>query len=369
MVKLVASNQISNELLVPNEMGQPRSHHLLGTKCDNLIELSGRVCYDSLIQEKSRSSKDYHQHIIDVNHGSVQEHVNLVFRLRFSAMNQIRPTETALCCCNRPGVFVYFDEVLGTTIVANIRAIREWNNFYNTTESIKTQKQLGQTLQRLAQELCPFSLSGVDIDDTTFFYDGFYIDTPKEPHEYWYSFYLGDVSRGLTHELVRHKFQTAVSQRSTRYVDESESDWALHPLVQKYKDKINKSRDEVRNFDKHETPSIECFIYDSKSMYRTIVSVIETELIAEGVDKFTARKQARGAARGFLGNALSTELIFSGSLEQWKRIIKMRMSAHADAEIRLMAGEVYNILKNLHPEYFADLVLEDCPDGIGQGVR
>lgn len=47
-----------------------------------------------------------------------------------------------------------------------------------------------------------------------------------------FSFFITNVSRGLTNELVRHRAGVAISQRSTRYVDESESDWCLHPSTE-----------------------------------------------------------------------------------------------------------------------------------------
>jgi thymidylate synthase (FAD) len=47
-----------------------------------------------------------------------------------------------------------------------------------------------------------------------------------------YSFFISGVSRGLTHELVRHRVGVAISQRSTRYVDESDSEWIRHPLFE-----------------------------------------------------------------------------------------------------------------------------------------
>lgn len=350
MVRLITSNKLGDILRVPPEMGEPRKHHLTSTKSDNLIELAGRVCYDSLKQEKSRSSIDYHQHIIDVNHGSVQEHVHLVFRIKWGSF-PLTKEEVALCLINRPGTFLYED-----SIVANIRAIREWYGFENKFSNTKQDNCLGYNLRKLAQIACPLAMGKISEVDTLF--SGIRLDDPKEHDEYWYSFYINNVSRGLTHELVRHKFQTAVSQRSTRYVDESESDWALHPLVLK---NINKINDDF-------PLSINSYIQTSKDFYSIITKTLENELILSGTDKFTARKQARGAARGFLGNALNTELIFSASLPQWKRIISMRMSEHADAEIRLMAEEVYNILKELHPDYF-DFVVGTCPDGIGQGIK
>jgi thymidylate synthase (FAD) len=49
-----------------------------------------------------------------------------------------------------------------------------------------------------------------------------------------FTFFITGVSRGLTHELVRHRVGVAISQRSTRYVDEDESPWILHPLLEQY---------------------------------------------------------------------------------------------------------------------------------------
>jgi thymidylate synthase ThyX len=58
------------------------------------------------------------------------------------------------------------------------------------------------------------------------------------------------------------------------------------------------------------------------------------EDIVDELTPVVGRKQARGAARGFLGNALSTELIFSASVAQWRRMIAQRDNEAADAEIR-----------------------------------
>jgi thymidylate synthase ThyX len=60
--------------------------------------------------------------------------------------------------------------------------------------------------------------------------------------------------------------------------------------------------------------------------YRRVV----WDLTQAGLD----RKAARGAARGFLSSSLYTEMIFSASVAQWKRIFAQRISVHADAEIR-----------------------------------
>lgn len=168
------------------------------------------------------------------------------------------------------------------------------------------------------------------------------------------NFFITGVSRGLTHELVRHR-HASISQRSTRYVDESESSWALHPLIIKYQHKL----------DKDGTISA---IELCKQQYKVIAAELELLLIADGIDKTAARKQARGAARGLLGNALESELVWSCNVRSLRNFIEQRASEFADAEIRLLANEIYNLCMAVIPEYFNDYEKVTCPDGIGFGL-
>ena len=92
-------------------------------------------------------------------------------------------------------------------------------------------------------------------------------------------------------------------------------------------------------------------------------------MVASGIDKFTARKQSRGAARGILGNALATEMLYTTSLKNWQHIIKMRASEAADAEIRVVFNEVYELLSNRWPEMFVGWSTSPCKDGMGYEVK
>jgi thymidylate synthase ThyX len=114
---------------------------------------------------------------------------------------------------------------------------------------------------------------------------------------------------------------------------------------------------------------IKCVEFEAKEAYAEIVKYLQERMIKNGIDKFTARKQARGAARGFLGNALMTELIFSANIHQWKWMIKMRASRHADAEIRLVFNEVYELLNARFPNQFNNWTKHECPDGIGYELQ
>lgn len=332
-----------NILSVPESMGKPSEKQLASTALDNLIELSGRICYDSLGAEKSRDSQSYHEHIIEVNHGSVSEHANITVSFDLSN-NEFMRWQIASTIANRPGVYGFYDlSNKSFRITANIRSIREWNRFSTNLSTPDISEAVGFEMQQHAKLLAPLAMQGIEPNSTPFVTQ---LVKPIYPEEIWLSFYIGGVSRGLSHELVRHKWRTAVSQRSTRYVDESQSDWAWHPLINKYSNDLRLNTiftSKATQFTSL-TPHLGIEAV-AKEVYTEIVARLQELMLAEGVDNFTARKQARGAARGVLGNALSTELIFSASLAQWLRIIDMRSSEAADAEIREMSDQIRQIIK------------------------
>lgn len=348
------------------ESGVPFEHHFKSIIGDNLIELAGRACYDSCKSEKTRASFDYHQHILDVNHTSVQEHLNIT--VEFPMMNREINDFILWTCLNRPGVWVCGNpQTQNVRITANIRSIREWDKWNNNLVDPNVQSAVGVAMKRFGQQIAPMTTADVSHGDA--FPEAKLVE-PIFPQEKWLSFYIYDVSRGCTHELVRHKWQTAISQRSTRYVDESESDWIYHPLFEKYREELSNlpSHNQEKAFQAH-LINPWCVAPIAKGMYNLVVDKLQELLIKDGIDKQTARKQSRGAARGLLGNALSTELIWSCSLAAALNIIKQRASAAADSEIRNLANGLYEIIQPLYPEYLSSFVKGECPDGIGYSLE
>lgn len=232
-----------------------------GTDMERLMECAGRACYDSY--GNGRNSPDFHQHIKDVDHGSVCEHASI-------------------------------------------------------------------------------------------------------------SFFLGNISRGLTHELVRHRVGIAISQRSTRYVDENNSEWVWHPLLEAFfasrgydlsKDDITKSLMDVPSSEVE--LSMRHVLSASKSAYRRITGSLQDFLMDKSIDKLTARKQARGAARGLLGNALLTEMVWTTNVRTLRNVIlKQRANAAADAEIRAMALRLWEEAMPYFPAYLGDFKRRPSPDGL-----
>lgn len=348
-------------LKIPSTMGKPSQNQMQGTALDSLIELSGRICYDSLGAERSRASKEYHEHVIEVNHLSVAEHANLTFCIPCSTEVEAEAFLSKLI--NIPGTYSRYEQSTSTVrITMNARVIREMEQykptFFTTSASLKQWDTILNTIVYLAKKEFDLFLSDLTYDPYKVDAYGYIANDNKDEEEIWASFWIGNVSRGLTHELVRHKFRTAVSQRSTRYVDESGSQWCYHPLM------LSTEVDDNQNMiDRTLTGENE-----QKDLYSVWVEVLQQSLINKGISKFSARKQARGAARGLLGNALSTELIFSASLAQWKRMIEMRASNAADAEIRRLFVEIFLELKHKYPGHFESYGLSPSNDGCGDCV-
>jgi len=173
------------------------------------------------------------------------------------------------------------------------------------------------------------------------------------------TFFLSNISRGLTHELVRHRVGVAISQRSTRYVDESQSEWVDHPLFAAW---LNDPKAEAEGLDLFGLASQG--MDAAKQTYREVVEHLEAWLTKNGTDKFTARKQARGAARGYLGNALMTEMVWTCNLRALKTILKQRANAAADAEIRALAIRLYEEALPYWPSYLGVYKRRPSPDGL-----
>lgn len=184
-----------------------------------------------------------------------------------------------------------------------------------------------------------------------------------------YSFFVSGISRGLGNELVRHRVGIAISQRSTRYVDESEGKWIAHPLAdQLFEAEERETRAEVIP----RRPSLEeewnDLIHKARVLYLKIANAGEALLKSRGVDPLTARKQARGAARGALGIALETEMIWSANVRALRHVIAMRGDPAADGEIRELGVLLLKIMEGELPAFFGDFTIMPAQDGIGETV-
>lgn len=367
---------VDNPFVRIEEKGQ-----LQGSLADNLAEIAGRVCYDSL--GNGRNSADYHEHIQHVGHLSVLEHYNFTIAIMYNSYRPDVMNSLLAYLINRPGLHTIITEHsdvnnrMEIQVTMNFRSVLEWAQYtpFFTVEHKNIVEFLHFLLMEQAHILAPTILPnkplGYQIDFDCEPLSIKLITNPIHKEQKWISMFLCG-SRGFSHEMVRHGDRSAISQRSTRYVDESTSEWVTHPLVEQY---FADEAAHIRNVKESEDAAnlrdiITERVESMKNLYDQLVPKLKDYLIDRGVDKFTARKQARGAARGYLGNALHTEMIFSASVGQWKRILLQRLHPAADAEIREVGYKLLQILQdseqNRYHKDFEYFRVEDSPDGIGK---
>jgi len=363
----------THEIYIPERMGSPLEGQMEGTPAERLTELSGRVCYDSLGSKRSRPSDDYIKHILEVGHLSIAEHYNATILLQANEPSFIDMISFVML--NRPWVWTTPVSPTEVRLTMNLRVVREFDRWTRVLADMIPDYPLHQAshlsvvIKNCFHDLAPRLITephpaGVGIAAEQLGISSAEIVEPENDAERWITLYTYG-SRGFSHELVRHGDFTAMSQRSTRYCDESKSSWSLHPLMQMFV----REAPEVESLVAYE--ETKSFIGQAQELYKAwvkrLMPFIEAKIDPDDpYAKTTARKQARGAARGLLGNALETELVFSASIMQWKHIFRMRAAAAADGEIRYAACKALEACKTTrYGDRFEDLSVTKASDGTG----
>lgn len=156
-----------------------------------------------------------------------------------------------------------------------------------------------------------------------------------------YTFSVRNVSRALTHELVRHR-HLSFSQESQRYVDVSNGTLVVPPELRAL---FENSGLNLALADDHQL---------AVDRYNSIVEM----LTKEGVP----RKRARQAARYCLPNGHTTRLTVTGNVRAWREFFEKRgsrdpltLEPHADLEIFDLANRILTILYDEVPNLVQDL--------------
>jgi len=157
------------------------------------------------------------------------------------------------------------------------------------------------------------------------------------------TFYVAEVSRALSHELVRHR-HLSFSQLSQRFVDEADVIAIIPPAIE---DADASALNGLKL-----SSAVGASMRHAQRFYGELV----VNLIAQGF----SRKQAREAARCVLPNSTETRFVVSGNLRAWREVILKRASAAADAEMQRFALAVLRHLQTLAPNTFQEFSCGDC---------
>jgi len=134
------------------------------------------------------------------------------------------------------------------------------------------------------------------------------------------------VSRGFTHEIVRHR-HLSPSQFSTRYCYPKDFAFVVPTYLSEDKDIFLAHCLEALN--------------KYKDVYKKTLALLKTS----NYDLLHRKKAARGTARAFLPIGMEAPIILTGNLRSWKEIFEKRISENADIEIRTVMRNLLDQLR------------------------
>jgi thymidylate synthase (FAD) len=167
------------------------------------------------------------------------------------------------------------------------------------------------------------------------------------------------VSRSLSHELVRHRVGVAISQESQRYVEASDIQFVVPPMVAYLAGGAHSNADEISNFYRAQLRALD----EYKRLQSAIVSEIQRR--ESKVKSLTLiKKRANEAARAHLPNAAETRLLWTANLRLLRHFLWLRGGAGADLEIRRLAVALLDDAQQRAPTVFEDMAVADGSYGV-----
>lgn len=154
------------------------------------------------------------------------------------------------------------------------------------------------------------------------------------------NFFFCDVSRVFTHELVRHRVGTAISQESLRYVRLTDMDGYMPLCIQENEKAVSifaRTFEELSNLQKEMSELFEL----------------------DDTNSFTVKKEFTSAMRRLAPIGLATNIGWSTNIRNLRHVIEMRTSPGAEEEIRLVFAKVAEIAIKRWPNLFSDYTSYD----------
>ncbi len=153
------------------------------------------------------------------------------------------------------------------------------------------------------------------------------------------NFVFADVSRVFTHELVRHRAGTAISQESLRFV------------------RLDRLSAYVPTHIKEDEKGLAIFgrtLEQLEAVQQELASAYEIE----DEKKFSRKKKLTSAFRRVAPEGLATTIGWSCNFRTLRHVIEMRTAPDAEEELRLVFGKVYELVKDRYTSLMSDYETE-----------
>jgi thymidylate synthase (FAD) len=153
------------------------------------------------------------------------------------------------------------------------------------------------------------------------------------------TFFLVNISRVATHEIVRHRAGAAYSQTSGRYVRSDKIDLYL-PID------IAAIPEAVDIFEKA--------VLQMEQNARDLARIT-------GIDgrSFSTKKKLTSAFRRIIGNGQANHIVVTMNHRAWRHVIAMRTDPSAEEEIRVIFADISRQLRARYVAIYADAVITE----------
>lgn len=148
-----------------------------------------------------------------------------------------------------------------------------------------------------------------------------------------------NVSRVLTHELVRHRVGAAYSQTSGRYVRLSELPFWVPSCIK-------------------EDPVLEEMFCRAIEQQEESLAAMVAHTGINDMKDFSKKKELTSALRRIIGNGVANNIMCSYNHRALRHILELRSSRHAEEEIRLAMSLLFLQVSARYPVIYADAVCE-----------
>jgi thymidylate synthase (FAD) len=157
------------------------------------------------------------------------------------------------------------------------------------------------------------------------------------------NFIFRNVTRVATHELVRHRAGTAISQESLRFVRLDKLDYFIPSCI------TNSENPEIERYFREMFNQAELFLERLNNFSR----------IDSSGNSFTHKKELTSAFRRIVPDGITTTIGWSANFRTLRHVIELRTSRHAEEEIRILFAEVAKKCFERWPNLFQDHAIEE----------
>jgi len=151
-------------------------------------------------------------------------------------------------------------------------------------------------------------------------------------HANW-TFAFRNVSRVFTHELVRHRAGSAFSQESLRFVRLTDLGFRVAPALEPIRDRVLLLVEQLEEFQRDAASALG---------------------VGDDGVPFAVKKEITSALRRLAPLGLSTDIIWTANARTLRHVVEMRSAASAEEELRLVFGQVGEIMLREAPHLFQD---------------